>query len=417
MIGNDLISLKDILESKRIIIWGAGNTAKNFCERYREQVPCYALTSNDKDIVSINGIKTIRPCEINPQTDFIIVCSIYYDEIRYQILCLWGERSDIYFMRWDIFEKLYESEMQGKKLIVAVGQCEILHICNALDLIKSIRDKYSIIYFDEQKVCAHGNKCNLAETRECLKLLWKADYFIKPSVLSPQPMKNFKFLQEHTSSRCKTITVALFNGDSYFPQDIAKEREEFNKYYVVKRNAKLRAFVEKDQIIEKYIDEGYSVREIMDRILRDDVFDYDEVINNHNNCIKRARIADKVSDIKMADFMYEKYNVMKLYCDRGHFSENLLKEYVIRLLQFLDENIDEVQFMEFSKLFENVNEFPIYPCTAKILELEFINRDTLYREYRYDGIRLVTFEEYMEAFIRYCKSGKETLKYSYWKHC
>ena len=33
MIGNDLISLKDILESKRIIIWGAGNTAKKFCEK------------------------------------------------------------------------------------------------------------------------------------------------------------------------------------------------------------------------------------------------------------------------------------------------------------------------------------------------------------------------------------------------
>ena len=172
-------------------------------------------------------------------------------------MCMWGEQPVPYFVKWDIFEKLYEAELHEKQLIVAVGQCEILFMCNALESLKSIQDKYSIIYFDEQKVCAHGNKCNLPETRECLKLLEMADYFMKPSVLSPQPMRNFQFLQEHISSQCKTITISLFNGDSYFPQDIAKERG-LNKYYLVKHNQKLCAFVEIDQIIQRYIDEGYG---------------------------------------------------------------------------------------------------------------------------------------------------------------
>ena len=70
--------------------------------------------------------------------------------------------------------------------------------------------------------------------------------------------------------------------------------------------------------------------------------------------------------------------------------------------------------MDISCITQNINELPIYPSTARILNLEWINENTLYRQRRYDGVRLVTFEEYMEAFIQYCKYAKEVLKYTQW---
>lgn len=407
--------ITNIIKNKRIIMWGTGNTAKGFYKRYCDKLSIYACTSNDKEIVPVESLSTIKPCEIVPESDFVIICSIYYDEIRYQLMCMDGYEPNVNFMKYNIFEELYDAEVNSKKVLIAVGQCEIREMCQTLDLLCHFKDKYAVIYFDEQQVCAHGNKRGLAETRECRNLLEKADYFIKPSVLNPQSMQSFQLLQQYLSKQCQTITISLFTMDSYWPQDIAKERS-INKYYVVKNDSKLCAFVERDQVIEKYVDEGYSTKEIMDLICKDSFFDYDVVKNNHNSCIKRARIADKISDIKMADFMVHNYNVMKLYCDRGHFNENLLKEYVRRILQLLGDDVSEKELlsMDISCITKYVNELPIYPSAAKILGLEFVNKDTLYRESRYDGIRLVTFEEYMEAFITYCQKSRSVLQYSYW---
>ncbi len=407
--------IKNVINNKRIVLWGTGNIAKGFYKKYHDKLPVYACTSNDRDIVPIESLNTIKPCEIEPQSDFIIICSVYYDEIRYQLMCMGGYEPNINFIKYDVFEKLYSAEINSKKVLIAVGQCEINEMCQTLNLLHHFKDKYAVFYFDEQRVCAHGNKCSLAETRECRNLLGKADYFIKPSALNPQSMRSFRSLQQYLNKQCQTITISLFTMDSYWPQDIAKERS-INKYYVVKNNSKLCAFVERDRIIEKYIDEGYSTKEIMDLICKDDFFDCDVVKNNHSSCIKRARISDKISDIKMADFIAHNYNVMKLYCDRGHFNENLLKEYVKRILQLLDDDVSEKELlsMDVSCITQYVNELPIYPSTAKILELEFVNKDTLYRESRYDGIRLVTFEEYMEAFITYCQKSRSVLNYSYW---
>lgn len=203
--------------------------------------------------------------------------------------------------------------------------------------------------------------------------------------------------------------------DSYWAQDIAKDRST-NKYYVAKDGRKLGAYIERDQVIEEFIDKDYSVNKIMDLICREDFFDYHTVINNHKNCIKRAQIADRVADIKMFDFIAQNFNRIKLYCDRGHFNENLLREYVKRILLFLGERESEKELSEkdISGITQHVNELPIYPSTAKILGLEWVNKSTLYRQCRYDGIKLVTFTEYMESFIQYCQSAKEVLKYSFW---
>lgn len=407
--------IKHMINNKRVILWGTGNTAKTFYKKYCDKLLIYACTSNEKKINPIEHLNSLKPYELDPERDFIIICSIYYDEIRFQLMSIGAYEPNINFIHWNIFEKLFNAEISSKQLIIAIGQCEISEMCQTLNMLHHFKEKYVVIYYDEQKVCMHGNKCTLEETKECRNLLGKADYFMKPSVLNPQSIWSFQLLQQYLNKQCKTITVSLFTMDSYWPQDIAKGRS-INKYYVAKNNLKLCAFVERDQVIERFVDQGLSTNEIMKLICKDNFFDSDVVKNNHNNCIKRARISDKISDIKMSDFISQSYKIIKLYCDRGHFNENSLKEYVRRILQYFGDHKSEEELinMDISCITQHVNELPIYPSTARILELEFVNKDTVYRECRYDGIRLVTFEEYMEAFITYCQKSRCVLQYSYW---
>lgn len=407
--------LKHMIMDKRIILWGTGNTAQQFYDKYKEKLPIAACTGNDRDIVPIGSLKAVRPCDLNRETDFIIVCSIYYDEIRYQLMCSGGYEPYSNFIKYNIFGELYEAEEKQKKLIVAVGQCEINEICKVLNMLDSFKKKYALCYFDEQKVCMHGSRHNLEETKECLKLLRMADYFIKPSAISPQLMKNFSFLQEHMNDSGKVITVSLFNMDSYWAQDIFAERT-INKYYMTKNGLKLSAYVERDRVIEKLLDEGYTTKEILHLICKEDFFEPDEILKNHRNCMKRAQIADRISDIKMADFVAENYRLVKLYCDRGHFNEKLLREYVRRIIELLGESESQKELAEkkIGIITQHVNELPIYPSAARILDLQWVDHNTLYRQKLYNGIRLVTFVEYMEWFINYCQCAREVLKYCFW---
>lgn len=271
-----------------------------------------------------------------------------------------------------------------------------------------------VIYFNEWEVCSHGNMFDVAKVKDCLNILKIADYFIKPSSISPQAMKGFSDLQKKLGEECSVVTVSLFHFDSYWPQDIAKERS-INKYYMAERNKKLAAYIEREQVIEKFVDEGLSVSQIMKKIANKDFFRSEEVIENHKRTIKRAQISDRISGIKISDFIESQYSKIKLFCDRGHFNKYLLREYVKRILIFFKdyEGIKEVENLCIDDMFTELNELPIYPSTASILELEWVKEDTLYRQKRYDGVRLLTFEEYMESLIQYCYLIKDTKKLCY----
>ncbi len=397
--------------NRRIILWGTGNTGNAFYEKYRNDLDIYACTCNEKEFKSIAGLKTIQWDEIDRQIDFIIVCSIYYEEIRRQLMVR-GFEVNVDFIKFDIFEELYEGFRENKKLILAIGQCEIREMITALKRLKNFKKYYSMIYYNERGICEHGDLFDWTLLKEFMNIIGMADYIMLPSAISPQAKYDFQYIKSFIGDKCSVITISLFNFDSYWPQDIARERS-VNKYYMMQKNMKLPAYVERDQVIEKLVDENYSVKKIMELISKEDYFKKEDVMMNHQNSLKRFRLTDRLSDVKIGDFIESNYNLVKLYCDRGHFNQNLLREYVRRILNYLgaNESLVELQNMDFEDMFMRINELPIYPSTAAILNLEWINRGTLYRQHLYSGIRTVTFEEYMETFIEYCFAVKKTLQF------
>lgn len=401
---------KDIF-SKRIVIYGTGNTGRTFFEKYKDELNIYVCTSSEKNVESFDScVKPISYQDIDTQKDLLVICSVYYEEIR-RTLLLDGLKPYIHFMKWDIFEELYRHMKYNNKLMILVGQCEINEIRVVLSQIPSAMSVFSVIYFDERKVCSHGDKFSLEEYYDCQEILCLADIFVQPVVFSEQSVKGFSILHNQLRDQCKILRISLFDFDSYWAQDIDKKRS-LSKFYMTVPNKKLSAYANRDQCVETMVEAGLSANEILTRIKDITFFEKDTVIKNHNKTIKRAVLTDRVSDVKISDFIIDMYQKEKLFRDRGHFNQALLYEYVKRLLWKLGISTDdkEVKKVDTNFLFEGVNELPIYPSTASWLGLEWVDETTKYRMINYKGIRDVTFDVYMEELILYYKSVHELLK-------
>lgn len=395
--------------NKRLIIYGTGQIGKLFFDKYRNKFSIYACTCTDNAGQPLEGLQFVPSDEINVDTDFVVICSGAYEDISFYLMQK-GWHVNQNFITYRVFSALYEKKFFQKKIIVAIGQCEVREMTDVLQKLVIFSQKYSTLYYDERKVCEHGDKRQLSEAIECAEILRVADYFIRPSSLNPYSALSYKHLQEKINENCHICVISLFHFDSYWPQDISKERQ-IAKYYMAKPKEKICAYIESDRVIDQLIENGLSCREIIQRIESDCVIDKEIILANHIRNIKRIKLTDRLSDIKAADFIEEKYAVNKLFCDRGHFNATLLKEYVRRLLLLLEEQecCKELEQLNINYIYEKINEFPIYPYTAKILKLQWIDEDTKYRMILPSGIKYVTFREYMEFLVEYRLKVKEVL--------
>ena len=190
------------------------------------------------------------------------------------------------------------------------------------------------------------------------------------------------------------------------------------KWYVSPYGKNLKAFGEKDHVIEKLIESGKSKREIIDIISDADYFDREQVLQNHSQTMTRAYFWDRIADIKIADFIEENYQTIKLYCDRGHLHYNLLKEYVRRFLTALQEEecieqCEKIDWEAFETGLSAPTDSLIYPSTAKILGLGFVNENTLYRFQLADQTKFVTFREGLEMQTEYYMRARKLLEMCY----
>lgn len=399
------------VKGRKLIIYGVGEVGKFFWNQNRSKLDIFACTCSDKEFEPLNGLKAIDHEGLTVEENYVIICSTYYEEIRRKLV-LMGFQPGKDFMRWDFFESMHTVLLEEKELILAVGQCEISEMCYGLSQLKQVNRRYSIICLDERKVCIHGDKYCLEDYIDYKFFADMADIFLCPTVFSEKSAKGFALLKEQLKTNTKEICVSIFDYDGYWPQDIDRGRN-FSKYYMTRKGVKLAAYCARDQVVERLVDEGMSASIILNSVMRKDFFDCETVVGNQKKSIKRAILTDRIADVKISDFVAAQYNQKKLYCDRGHFNQNLLREYVFRLAEYLDVEISktDIENVDLDCLFTKVNEFPIYPSTAAYLGLDYIDESTKYRMSKYDNVYRVSFEEYMDNLIHYYMNVKEVLKY------
>ncbi len=405
------MGLIERIEGKRLIIYGTGNTGTNFYRTNKMKLNLKLCTSSDKLIIPIDGLDVIERTELDRETDFVIICSVYHQEIKNR-LTFEGWEQGINYLCHDEFIKQYDAEAEHKTVMVVIGQCHLDRIRMAFgDL--AVSEHYAVWFFNEREVCVSGDMFNYFKVRECVDVLRRAHILLKPSVVTSSRVKDFEYFMECLPPKCRIISFSLPMLGSYWPQDRGKETT-IGKYYVTHQNIKIPAYVERDYIIENLIDEGKSTAEIIKYISDDKFFSKEEVIRNHQQTLKRGYFQDRLSEVKITDYIEENYNKKRLFYDRGHFGEDILKVYLARLLERLGEpeQKQEMDALDLSRYF-GINEAPIYPSTAHILNLEFVNGNTLLQMQLVDGVTMVTFTDYMERMIEYYKAAKRALECSY----
>ena len=137
--------LNKFLGNKSIVIYGTGNTGKEFYDKYKDVLNIVGCTCSEKNINPIDRLTPISCNDMDKENTLLIICSIYYDEIRKNLI-LSGWSQNVNFIRWDIFDKLYQAEENERQIIVAVGQCEIREMCEVFEKIKSFMQKYEVFY-------------------------------------------------------------------------------------------------------------------------------------------------------------------------------------------------------------------------------------------------------------------------------
>lgn len=403
---------------KRLVIWGTGNTGNAFYQKYKDSFLLNTCTSSEEVIKPIEDLNAVHFADLDKADDFIIICSAYYEEIERKLF-LNGWTFGQNYITSAFFEARYEKEYLGKRLLVSIGRCKIYQITKTLGTIPAFREKYAVVHFDQPNVCASENAYNFHKVRQCMEMLKYADIMLRPTTVSARLIADYKNLKEKASDQCEDISVSLPLFGSYWPQDTGRERD-VAKWYISPFGRNLKAYCERDYILEEWIEKGKTKREIIESFSDKKFFDKEKVLYHHQETLERAYFWDRISEVKITDFIEENYQYKKLFCDRGHFSDLLLQEYIERILQYLGETecLEMLKDITFEDLVKEVGILPateslIYPSTADALDLKFVDEQTKYRFQLADDTKSVTFREGLEMQIEYYMKARALLQLCY----
>ena len=394
------VDLLRCMSERKIIIFGTGERGNKFYWKYKDKLHMAYVTSNLDD-------KTIGNLERVEWRDFvgnenylIVVCSQAENEIAYQLL----EEGLVYGKDF-IDQNLAEALLDEKEIVLFVGQCELEVIDYMLNSISEFTRQYVSICYREYDVLGikgyRNPKLEMSLIVNSVSEL--ADYFIYPANLSKERQDYYQRLLNKLPSGCKSVSVPLTTFEGYWPQDLDAYYEP-SPYYKRDTADKFPFGGRRDNNLEAAVKEGKAEETLKD-ILRDDFYTEEEVCNLFRKSLKKYKVLERKSDIKICDFIEGNYMERKVFLDRGHVCDFVLKEYAKRIVIYLDISLD-VKLIDKADLDwynQCHSEQPIYPSVQK--QLKFCGNE-VYRFWFNGGMRYMGREEYFSLLCRYMESVK-----------
>jgi hypothetical protein len=389
-------SFNEQLHSRKLVIRGAGTIARKFYELYGHMLEISYCTTNQAD-ECLDGLTRIELEQILREKDkyFIIVCVGDYESVSFELIS-----EGLMPIENFASSGLVAGVIEKKKIFLAVGQCE-LSVTNFIYInMPCINKTYLTLYYDEYKVLGIAGKLPILQSvLEVNEIIDMADYFIYPINLTSRGNYYDRLLLK-VNPKCCTVGVPLATFEGYWPQDNVKDYYEQSPYYLT-LNIRLRRDINIENSFANHIE-----NDVLNQISRDDF--YDEVTLNKcfNRTIKKFQILERKSDVIISDYYQENYKKQKLFLDRGHASDFVLKEYARRILEKcnIDFKLEELKKVDLNWYIESHNEFPIYPSVRKYLGW---TEDDKYLYNNGEKTVCLNFKEYIEIIYNYIKKGRE----------
>lgn len=403
--------VRERLSGRRIILFGAGEIAEEFYEQYGASLNISHCVSNYQKewgeaafLGKLDVRKYVRS-EIQ-ENDYIIVCGpLAFRNIELQLI------ADNMRMYEDYVEShIAGAVIENKKIALFYGQCILRDIYECLIQVPAFTDEYTSVFTQTVKHQATVMNRLLHHMKDISDL-----YVYTPKILDLDSI--YALSLDELPDDCQVVSVSNLVVSVYWPQ-IDTNIHHYNDWYLYPYNIKRSMdfyhtlYRQEDCNIIRMLQEGKTVREIVDALSSEDFYTEKEVLRHKNVSIKLVGIAENKVDVKILDFIKDTYQKEMLYQNFIHPNKSIIWEYVSRLLNKIGISSQEVENLKecAPKHVHQGGDVPIYPSVAKHLQLEFIHEDTQYEIMTGNGIVNMNFKEYTAHFAEYTQKVMEVFR-------
>lgn len=325
-------------------IFGAGSLGEQFLIKNWKKINIKKFFDNYKEGEIYNYL--IDKPRYEPDL-FVIVAVNQYFIIRRQLIDL----------GYSEFENFIPYQIFDKKVAIAYGNCHIHGVKRYLEQNKELAYDYGFYPFPAIQ--------EMGQLEDYKYVLRNCELFIHQTI-----RKENKFgekyssdnMMKYLSDSCNVISIPNLYGMPicFFPQQRINNKIEMNKKSFC-------FYSGEDENIEKWVREGKTKDEIKSYIIEGGVYKKEEIIDMWKCFESKLLIREKVWDVKISDYIFKNYRKEKLFYEKLHITNILLKELANRLLKYMgySENIFELP------IYFNTHEMFIYYDVMEALELEF----------------------------------------------
>lgn len=403
--------VRENLQSKRIILFGAGVIAEEFYQEHKECLRISHCVSNlpkewgEGAFLGELDVRQYKQEEVQ-EDDYIVVCG----PLAFRIIELQLEAVGLKMYEHYIESKLATAILENKKIAVFYGQCIMRDIYHCIIQIPAFQEVYTSIFTQvvhEQAIIINRllyyakNICDL--------------YVYTPKILDRDSI--YAISKEEFSPDCIVMSVSNLMVFLYWPQvsPILRKPNEYYLYpYDIKRDEVFghTLYQRGDLNINKMVLQGVPTKKIVDQLSNEDFYSEKQIWRHKEIFFKSVGMAEKAVDITILDYLEDNYTKVPLYQNFAHPHNCIIWEYVKRLLLMLGLSIEGWEDLkeELDDVAHRGGEVPIYPSTAKHLKLEFINEQTRYEVIVGNGVELMTFREYIEHYAEYTRKAVEIIQ-------
>lgn len=386
------------LRSADIVLFGAGEYAKQLYRDFGADYHIAGCVTNDpkEQVFEVDG-KEICPIyrveeglKQAKQGAFLICASANPVKMEEQLWRL-GYVPGKDFCNSDIFRML----VSDKKIAVCYGVCYMRSVYNCLKKSSGFSEDYQIFYslsylersaFDDFFLKFIIGICDL--------------YFYHATFSPVERMKQEELLR-FLPTGVKKVSIPVIGSSAYYPQAGARNQWG-NPYGIVSSQTNWGSFLSVDHNINRMLEEGRPADEIVETLMNDEYYSASWLEENYKKEMIGIQVSESMADITVSDFLRDNRGKKRLFLNESHISNEVILELARRILNHLgyadDLPEEEILLMQLV----NTSEVPLYPSVIRGLNLTVYEENDTYRLFTFQGMKAVTFEEYLRLYCDYC---------------
>lgn len=338
------------MEANRYIVWGIGWEAEQFYYQYHNKIDILYFVDSFNFGRKFYKLEVKKPELLTLKKGKILVAtSKYYGQIKKQLI-------EMGFVEYKDFDYCFNV---NKKIVFINGNCH----CDIIKQYLNTSQKFSQQY-------AFGDWPLIFQKKDYSEqILEYCDLFIHQDIRKNNSA-GYRYSDEYILPKLRGDCIQCCIPNLYgFPKALF-----FKNYIMSEENSehvkRYNPFLYREEIVNECIDRKDSFQMIINK-LEGQFINAEEIITQFEKDKELLLKREEGWDVKISDFIFEKYQKIQLFYDVGHPTNVLLKEISNRILTYL--GIDDIVLDE---VVANIGcyEVPVYDCIKEALKIEWTSK-------------------------------------------